>query len=93
MKIPAGYILAQHETRIDPRTGEPVIMAFSPGVWKRLSPITEHGKEKILKQGWRQIDPKSLITPEAAKEAEAAKEESSEDKLSRLASRSSKKGG
>lgn len=85
MKLRPGYILAEHLWRKD-RNGKPLRQAFWKRAWDKMPPYrgedpTRPGGQTvdIPKQGWKKIDPDSLIEPQAAKEAKEAAGELSED--------------
>lgn len=76
MKIEPGQVLCQHLWRKDDE-GNPLVATLPEGVFNRApnymgpDPETGQGAVVIPHQGWQKIDPKSIVTPKAAKEAKA----------------------
>lgn len=80
MKVRPGYILAEHLWRKD-KKGKPMQQTFWKRAWDKMPPYrgedpTNPGGQTvdIPKQGWKKIDPDSLIEPQAAKEAKENQE-------------------
>ena len=87
-----GQYLVEHEWRKD-RQGAPLVTALPILAFEKAPPAMHPHEDKYYPNaGWKRIDPKSLVKPEAAKEAEAKAQESesSDDKIERLAGRSKK---